>query len=124
MYAVVPHHHHGNMICFDGQCVEVCNHNPQSSESEDMDDRCCHHHHAADECVLCTPFILDDGVRLLVVKSLILNTLDHSLVIFESANFVIKNLLYQKKIYYVEAKIPLPATLDFLSFGLRAPPCV
>ncbi len=62
-HAVVPHHHHGNLICFSPKCVQECHCHHHHDGDEAKHCSCAHHHHETDECTLFAPYILDDGAR-------------------------------------------------------------
>lgn len=63
VHAIVPHHHHGNLICFNPKCVQECCHHHHHDGEEPLNCSCAHHHHESDECTVFTPYILGDDAR-------------------------------------------------------------
>lgn len=72
MHAAIPHHHHGDMVCFCLTCEEACHHHEcDACHSEHGDGDCdcaCHshpsHQHDDDNCVLTLPYIIPDHTDL------------------------------------------------------------
>lgn len=65
VHIAVPHHHHGDMICFSVTCQQECtchHHHANKDENCNCD---CHshpsHQHDEDNCVLLMPYIVPDN---------------------------------------------------------------
>lgn len=122
LHAAVPHHHHGNLICFNPRCVEFCecHHDHEAVEAECG---CSHHHHDADECSLFAPYILNDNVRnISQTLAFQQNVLDCVTDALSSGEIEMPALAELYSLETGESSPPEVQVFDIRGIGLRAPP--
>lgn len=64
VHAAIPHHHHGDIVCFSVRCHNDCvceHHDDGEHDCTCSFGHCQHHHplHNEDNCILTMPFIVD-----------------------------------------------------------------
>ena len=87
-HAALPHHHHGNLICFNPKCLHECEccdgHYHEGVEPTHC--TCNHHHHDADECTIFAPYVVgEDGRDISIRISLLHNVLSLQNAVFVSS---------------------------------------
>lgn len=64
VHLAVPHHHHGDMICFSLTCQQGCTCHHHHANDDENCNCACHshpsHQHDEDNCVLLMPYIVPD----------------------------------------------------------------
>ena len=119
---VFPHHHHGNMLCFNTKCVEKCchHHEDEAEESEGIASH--HHNHSSDEIVLYAPYTLAEHPRIISEPAV-----DYHAVLATVASDMALVLsvtppLATSVLHAADSGVPLPKTPFSFLYSRRGPP--
>ncbi len=126
-HTALPHHHHGNIVCFNPKCIETCccHHEHQHDHEQTAPScQCHHHHHSSDECVLSAPFLLGSDARDICQKIVS----DKDLFCFDFAEVVSEIILIQLECsenhIFKNDSPPVPTVYALSSRAFRAPPAI
>lgn len=125
-HAVLPHHHHGNLICFNPNCLETCCcHDAHEHDAHEAAHCACnHHHHDADECTIFAPYVMGDDGRDISLRISLNNSV---LSFFYTALISVPDMAPQPAltgtIVCDQSAPPVPTAPFSTAEVLRGPPC-
>ena len=124
-HAVLPHHHHGNLICFNPNCLHECECCDDHHDGDEPTQCCCnHHHHDADECTIFAPYVLgDDGRDISLRISLDHNVLSLYQAVLNVSSDVVSSPSLTETALDSESAPPLWTDPYVAAETFRGPPC-